>query len=260
MHLPRAQFAVLVHYIEVHQWPLSIPTDVKSTALEALSETQRAAVAEAYDRPCRNTDAAIDQLFRKLDEMGILENTIVVVTSDHGEAIAEYGLIDGHGAGVEESVLRVPLALFGPGIRKSEIATRVSLVDVVPTILGYSGVRAPAELTGRSLRSLVNGAREPDRNFVSEFVLYGGDQSAVYAGRWKYVESAASGESLFDLQTDPAALQNVARAHSDVTERLRRDFRRRQARMLAKLRGERGDPLTLSPDTIESLRSLGYID
>jgi arylsulfatase A-like enzyme len=252
------RFAALVHYIEVHQWPTDIPPELRRVGAAGLNAEQRAFLAGKYDTRCANTDAQIDRLLTELKATQVLDNTVVVITADHGEAIAEYGLIEGHGAGVEEDILRVPLAVFGPAIKPARIATRVSLASVLPTLLDYTRVPVRKEVGERTLRPMMEGKRAADRDFISEFVLYGNDQSAVYSGKWKYV--AASGKDLlFDLQRDPEAVTDVAAAHPDVTERLRRAFRKRQVDMLERLQAERDESLTLTPETMESLRSLGYI-
>lgn len=252
------RFALFLHYIDIHQWPADVPRELYAVPFDRLTAGQRAQIRRAYDARCAALDHSIDQLLSRLKETGVLDNTIVILTADHGEAIAEYGRIEGHGQGVEENILRVPLAIFGPGIEPVEIPTRVSLRSITPTILDYAGVRAHPELATRTLRPMINGVRQRDRNFISEFVLYGDDQSALYSGSWKYV-NAGGNDLLFDLHRDPTATRNVAHAHPDVTTRLRREFRKREIDMLQRLQAQQDPGITLSPETIEALRSLGYI-
>lgn len=254
-----SRFALFLHYIDVHQWPLEIPDELRKTPPERYTSAQRALINSVYDKKCAEVDAQLDKLLAELESTGVLKNTIVILTADHGEAIAEYGRVDGHGAGVEENILRVPLAIFGPGIRPIEVATRVSLLSIVPTILDSARVPSRTEIASRSLRPLMNGAKQADRSFISEFVLYFGDQSAMYAGKWKYVEAAGGKQSLFDLTHDPAALTDVTDANPAIAEQMRRDFRRRQVAMLKQLQSQHDEGITLSPETIESLRALGYL-
>lgn len=253
------RFAMFLHYIDVHQWPVEIPQDLHGTAEAKLTAEQRAKLGSIYDKQCAITDDYIDRVLSELDQSGMLANTLVVITSDHGEAIAEYGRVEGHGAGVQENILRVPLGFFGPGIKPSSIDTRVSLRSIVPTLLDYARAPLPANLAQRNMRPMIEGRLGHDGDFISEFVLYGGDQAAMYSGRWKYVDGEGGTEFLYDLHSDPGAMQDVGDAHRDVLDRLHRAFRKKQIEKLERLKAEKDDGLTLTPETIDSLRSLGYL-
>jgi len=252
------RFALFLHYIDVHQWPVDIPQELRAIPEAKLTAEQRAKLGSVYDKQCAITDDYIDRVLSELDQAGALANTLVVITSDHGEAIAEYGRLEGHGAGVQENILRVPLGFFGPGIKPSTIDTRVSLRSIVPTLLDYA--RAPrADMAQRNMRPLIEGRAGRDRNFTSEFILYGGDQAAMYSGRWKYVDGEGGAEFLYDLHSDPAAMNDVGAAHRDVLDRLHREFRKQQIEQLERLKAEKDQGITLTPETIDSLRSLGYL-
>jgi len=253
------RFAMFLHYIDVHQWPVEIPQELRAIPEPKLTAEQRAKLGSLYDKQCAITDDYIDRVLTELDQAGALANTIVVITSDHGEAIAEYGRLEGHGAGVQENILRVPLGFFGPGIKPSSIDTRVSLRSIVPTLLDYARVPARPELAQRNIRPVIDGRPGRDRDFVSEFVLYGGDQAAMYSGRWKYVDGEEGKEFLYDVRADPGALNDVGAANREVLDRLHRAFRKQQIEELERLKAQRDEGIALTPETIESLRSLGYL-
>lgn len=102
-------------------------------------------VIALYDGEIRFTDDHLARLVARLRALGVLDDTIVVVTSDHGEEFFEHGQ-KGHAKTLYDEVLRVPLVVrhprrIAPGRR---VAEQVRLMDVAPTILGLAGVPAPA--------------------------------------------------------------------------------------------------------------------
>ncbi len=113
-----------------------------------------------YDREIRYTDDQLSILLEALKREGLLDNTIVVFTSDHGAAFLEHGFL-AHGALVYEEVLNVPLMLSGPGIPKGlRINELVGLIDLMPSMLDLLGVEHPPGLMGRSFRGLLSESRE----------------------------------------------------------------------------------------------------
>jgi len=95
-----------------------------------------------YDREIRYTDRSLEGFFTQAEARGLLENTIVVLLSDHGEEFGEHGAF-GHGPGVHDEVLRVPLIVRGPGIAAGRrIGKPVSLVDLMATVLDLARVDA----------------------------------------------------------------------------------------------------------------------
>src|SRR4029079_13171789 len=96
---------------------------------------------------------------------------IVIVASDHGEHFAEHGLVE-HDVGVDRAVTQVPLVVHGvPGVAAAIIDTPVQLVDVMPTVLGWAGVKAPAGLAGQPL-PMAEPAQARERAIVAEFHDY----------------------------------------------------------------------------------------
>jgi arylsulfatase A-like enzyme len=105
-----------------------------------------------YDGGIRHVDARLEQWFARLEEQGFLENALVIVTSDHGEALGERGPLEGHGGFAQEG-LHVPLIVRTPerarvGERVDEV---VHLGDLVPTVLSVAGLAPDARLPGASL-------------------------------------------------------------------------------------------------------------
>jgi arylsulfatase A-like enzyme len=110
-----------------------------------------------YDREIRYTDDELRLLFEAIDALRLGEDTVFILTSDHGEAFLEHGLLE-HGARLDEEVLRVPLLLWGRGVPAGRrIAAPVAHVDLMPTILELLGLAAPASAEGLSLVPLLEG-------------------------------------------------------------------------------------------------------
>jgi len=115
-----------------------------------------------YDREIRFVDDELRRLVSTLEELGLLERTIVVILSDHGEEFHEHGRYQ-HGGAVFEETLRVPLIFVGPGIRSGQrIETQVSLIDVLPTVLDLIGVDRSNDVDGVSLVSALSDGAEPE--------------------------------------------------------------------------------------------------
>jgi len=115
----------------------------------AMSQADRDRLVDLYDGEILALDAHLGELLRRLDER--FPDTVVVLTSDHGEEFLEHGGF-GHGDTLYEEVLHVPMIVAGPGVASgARVATVVSLVDVVPTLLDRVGAPLPAGLDGRSV-------------------------------------------------------------------------------------------------------------
>jgi arylsulfatase A-like enzyme len=110
-----------------------------------------------YSQEVAHLDAGMATLLDALREAGVTGNAYVAFVSDHGEGFApELGRIH-HGGRLERDLLRVPFLLSGPGLAPRDVATPVSLVDVLPTLLALAGIPAPDGLDGRSLDATARG-------------------------------------------------------------------------------------------------------
>jgi arylsulfatase A-like enzyme len=108
----------------------------------SLTDGQIRHVSDMYDASIRQVDVAMGAFFERLRASGRLEDTVVIVTSDHGEEFGEHGQI-GHQRTLYREALRIPLILVAPGLEPRRVASSASLVDVVPTVLDLLGVRTP---------------------------------------------------------------------------------------------------------------------
>ena len=173
----------------------------------------------AYYRFTEQVDKTIGRLLATLREQGLEDDTLIVLTSDHGEGSA------GHQWVVKlmlyEEPVTVPLIVNFKGRTPAGVADKehlVSGIDVVPTICDYAGVRPPKDVTGMSLRPLIEHSKLPGREFVvSELQPFLRQPERkgrmVRTLRYKYVvfSDGQNPEMLFDLQADPGETDNLAR-------------------------------------------------
>ena len=166
-------------------------------------------------------DAQLARLFAALRERGLADDTLVVITGDHGEAFADPHSDRGHGLTVHEEELRVPLMFWNPRLFAGgrRVDTIGGHVDVNPTITDVLGVTPAADWQGSSL---FDRDRPRRAYFAADYAteyLFG-----VREGRWKYVWDATNAaEHLFDLSDDPEELTDVAPLHPDDCRRMHRE-------------------------------------
>jgi arylsulfatase A-like enzyme len=176
----------------------------------------------AYDETIAFLDSEVARLLDSLAARGVLDNTLVILTSDHGEAFGEHGYL-GHGNALHTTLVQVPLLLLLEGrIPAGRVEAAVTLRDLPATILdlvGASGHRFPGtslarfwrpnHATGEAvspvLAELPFEANLPDRYPVSR-----GDMRSIVVGRSHYIRNGDGMEELYDLAADPHELRNLA--------------------------------------------------
>jgi arylsulfatase A-like enzyme len=235
----------------------------------ALPPRDREHLLALYDAEVRFSDQTLEQILAALAARGRLENTLLVVTADHGEEFFEHGG-KGHQQTLYEEVVRVPLILHWPGqlAAGSVVAAPVRLIDVMPTLLELAGIgsSAPTQggslvpLQGRSLVPLLRGRTLPEEPALSELLVDGrdlralrtrthkliADQRAGYAGWYDLVGDPGEQHALPDSPAAREALEQLA-----ATTRGALDLRTRHALT--------PEPAELDALLRESLESLGYL-
>jgi len=155
-----------------------------------------------YDGQVRQTDQDLGELLDFLKEKGRFKNSVIIVTGDHGEQFYEHGHTSHHG--IFDELIHVPLAISVPDMNEPNIIDSfASGVDIVPTILDYTGVPVPSQCRGQSLMAIVEAKPGSERDFV--FVEYtGGAVPDCFGARFKkYKLICEEGEIFaYNLETD----------------------------------------------------------
>ncbi len=181
----------------------------------------------AYDACISFVDAQIGRLLAAVDELGLRENTIIVLWGDHGYHLGEHGLWRKNSL-YEESV-RAPLIIRAPGIESDhhDCERIVEFVDIYPTLADLTGLAPPDNLEGVSLRPLLeNPSAQWDRPAFIQTLFVDTPGYSVRTDRWRYVEWGDQGDQgteLYDQKYDSTEMNNLAHstAHAETIRSLR---------------------------------------
>jgi arylsulfatase A-like enzyme len=276
---PKRPFFLFLHTFEVHQYRppadlrerLVTPYDGPLRQVERVSafvqdgETRAHAagfsqadwryLADLYDACVASVDAEIGRLLATLAERGLLEQTLVVVTSDHGEEFGEHGG-SGHGYTLYDENLRVPLVLGHRSLAARRVPEQVRLLDLAPTLVELAGLSAPPSWRGQSLVPLLEGAALAPLPAFSEHAHR--PLLALREAGAKLIVDPSGARTLFDLARDPAERADVAGRDPEREQRLCRSLRalvESNAAHHAEGPPEPADAADLDP----TLRKLGYL-
>ncbi len=267
-------FFLYLHFMDVHEY--AAPPEFKSFGSDSKG---------AYLAAVRWVDDAVERVRKKLEDEGLLDETVLVFGADHGETFGEHG-VHGHARNVLTPVVHVPLVIRLPfALEPVRVATQVRNLDLAPTLLELAGVTVPPGFEGSSLLPLVTGETvEGDRpSFATLGVPLFPDasvQQAVNLGEWTYARNApaesetasepgsegrprrarpvAPGvEYLFDRRVDPGENVNLVEREPAEAARLRAalDAHLRQPSHADAL--EKG--VRIDPGIADRLRAMGYL-
>jgi arylsulfatase A-like enzyme len=278
-----SRFFLYVHYIDPHD-PYDPPAAYREqfargagTAL--FNERKRKVGIDLYDGEIRYTDDGLKALVEALREHGAWENTLFVLTSDHGEEFFEHGVL-GHGFSLYQEVVHVPLILHGPGVPAGVVLEEpVAVLDMPATLLDLAGAGVERFGDGRSFAARLRGAAPAPSEALfleSEFGQTDADHrefvfSGLRMGPWKLVLTERNKffppsvarfgrEALFHLGDDPGESRNlfhVAEHEQRVAEWI--ELLRAHAQFLAETGFRDIPPAALTPEIEAGLRALGYI-
>jgi arylsulfatase A-like enzyme len=264
-------FFLFLHYYDPHK-PYAPPPPFDRKYDQGSDEKSK--IRALYDGEVSYLDEQLGLLFRKLGKMNLMQNTLVLITADHGEGLGDHNW-QGHIWKIYDEAVRVPLIIAGPGIRKGQhVPQLVENVDYSPSILEYLKIEKPSQFQGVSFWPAVENSQTV-RNYVllekakppwnlpqlnPEWQKFPYAQWAIRTKTEKFIWSSDKKHEYYDLTRDPGELHNLFSTERQQALALFRkgvEYRSHFGRLalgVAPVRTIEGN----DPD--EALRALGYVN
>lgn len=210
-------------------------------------------IKAAYDAEIRSVDRSIGLLVQSLKDEGLYDKTIIILTSDHGEEFGEHGFMGWHSHTLFDELLRIPLIIKLPKQARagSRVDLQVSSIDILPTILESVGVGVSDTFHGKSLLSSVLGKTEG----YSPYAISQKDRGNNLPTSARTLEWKLHKNKLYDLKEDPRETENVAEAHPQKKDELRKVID--EAKKLDSPAGQ--DKVEMDSEAVDQLKTLGYL-
>lgn len=245
--------------ILTHDFKPKIPhgkrLNVKQSLDKTLTKEDREYYISQYDGEIRYADEQIGALLNELKRLRLYKHTIVILTADHGELLADRSKRFGHGSKLFDVLLKVPLIIKGKGISGHKIINeQVRLIDIMPTILDALEMNTNIKMEGENLLPLILGKRDDINNYAfSESEV----AKSVRTNNWKLIYDFNKNQyKLFDLKHDPLERRNLKKLKKEKFAELNRVLRNWMIEKVQKEPASTSEPL--DEETKQILRSLGY--
>jgi arylsulfatase A-like enzyme len=230
---------------------------------------------DLYDGEIAHNDHQVGRLLERLDATGMMDRTAIVLTADHGEELGDHAGV-GHFS-LHEEVLRVPLIIAGPSLKRAQIDTRVEQIDLLPTILSLFDLGSEVALPGRDVfakpltETPVFSERVQPNAFLQRAVIAGdykliqvqnNPDPASYMGQFEYDELAELkvGVELYDLKADPHEKKDLSLELPNEVNRLTSLLDGHFKMADAGPPQDSGTPIEMTKERQEQLSKLGYIE
>jgi arylsulfatase A-like enzyme len=209
-------------------WSEGVPlwtSDNKRMPDEIRDRAAFLAYVDGYDGGVAYVDAAIGRVLEQLERLGVRDETAVIVSADHGEAIGEFGMYFDHG-NASEGVHHLPLVVAWPGAPAGVCPALLYQLDLGPTLLELLGLPVPAAMDGESVAAALRGQPVPGRSHIVRGCGIYTFQRAVLRDGWLLVRTLHPGLYpidplyLFDLSTDPHGQRNLVEQHPETAREL----------------------------------------
>lgn len=253
--IKKRKFFLWMHYYDPHQ-PYTPPPRFKDKFRQNL-----------YDGEVAFVDECLSYVFAYLKKTGLDKNTLVVITSDHGESLGEHNY-RGHPGILYEQVILIPWIINHPqkDYKGKVISQQVESIDIMPTILHFLNILSPAGIQGESRLDLIEGEKKPARPASYSETLFPmlregkPELYSVRTNNWKLINQVrAEGEQenyLYDMVNDPEELIDLASRHPALVKELFEkltEFKKMEPEQRFKYM------ITMDKETKEKLKALGYI-
>lgn len=238
-----------------------------------VTDEERRYLIHMYDGGIKASDDMMRDLLLQLDRLGIEDETVIIVLSDHGEEFMDHGALN-HNRTLYEELIRIPLIIYKPGMSSGRVIERpASLVDVMPTVLDLLGLEKEEGLhDGRSLVADLKGAStDGDLIFAEVDMPRFSKRSCVIESGWKYIEGstdetmkhpAPEKVQLFHLLEDPREQVDRKASAPEKQRRLERLLRAGEESSIRQRKAlgiDAQESLPLDPALLEMLKQQGYL-
>ncbi len=213
-----------------------------------------------YDGELAYVDNQIGLLLRKLEELGLRGKTIIVLTSDHGEAFQDHGQFEDHGSTLYNEEIHIPLILQFPigQFKKLTIDDNVRMIDVMPTILDLLQITPPKDIQGVSLVPLFFKEKFHELSVLSETSRWNYDLKSYISNQYKFIMNFTNKQTeLYDLKEDFYEKNNLLKKKG----RIASNYEKELLKYLEKI-PKRTAKINIEDDKnrINELKSLGYLE
>ena len=214
---------------------------------------------QVYDGEIAFADAQFGRLIAFLKAKGLYDNTLIVLTGDHGESLGEHGEKT-HGFFLYNATLHVPVIIHLPGeTAANTVSDLVTLTDLMPTVLNELKIEVPAQVQGRSLLPLLKAKKEvPDSVYAETFLprlhFNWSELRSVETEKYQFIQ--APKPELYDLIADPGETRNLYADKKAVGDELQARLRALVSQYSADQ--ELAEKTGIDPALMERLKSLGY--
>jgi arylsulfatase A-like enzyme len=246
-----------------------------------LTDEEKDYIRGLYDSGIYNADRYIGNLISLLEELHLLNDTILLIFSDHGEDLWDHGVSPAHGLTLYRDQLHVPVILYDQRLSAPiEVEDQVELIDFMPTLFAMNGIPVPVDVQGENLLPVIKGELTTKKRVAfSEGTDYGPNRIAVIQDGYKYIfipepnivkrnlsmnmlkklEINLSRHALFDIQKDPQEKQNIYQENTAKAKSLQRLLDTTYIAPSRKI-PEVNVQQALLADQMQRLQSLGYIE
>lgn len=226
--------------------------------LEELSAAEKQQIIDRYDEEVAYVDHEVGRFLNELEIRGLLEGSLIVLTSDHGEELFDRGSFE-HGHSMHQELLRVPLIVWDTSLEPSRRSQPFSLADLSQTLFEATQNETSAHLRGTShWQEIIDHESRGRSGLIAENTLWSAEQKVLVTWPFKLIVHQKTGQrELYDLSKDPYEQSDLAAQEGELVAALERELNDRLANPESDADRE---STAISEETEEELRSLGYLD
>jgi len=262
---PPAEF--MLPFVYGYQGKMAPPFNPSDQELEKIQRNEiqfndddRKFILGLYNGELGFTDNWVGLFMDYLKGKKIYDQSLIILTADHGEEFWDHNSFE-HGHSLYQELLLVPLIIRFPGGENAGMVVkqRVSLIDIVPSIISYLGIETPFQGTGRSFISMPGAVIKPmDRPVIAELNRVGDPLQTIYSGDYKLILNLLTGNiEIYNLTEDPRETQNLFGQKQSYPPEIIDQIRGVVA-IIQRVDREK-KPARIDPEIREKLKALGYL-